>query len=117
MLRRVAVATGFVDSWLHIPRTARGHVFPCWEYASGSLLIEEACGKATDATGKPLDLKIFRKPIENFGLAIAARGNASWTLVDAIAERCGQDSFDSAQSSSDSYRTGFSNFKQCINLE
>lgn len=99
VLRYVAVATGSVDSTFHVPPSLHEH-FNVWDHAAGSLIVEEAGGKVTDAYGDVLDFTISRKLSKNFGLAAAARGNAHWRLLDAIAGRGGKRRSDSSASSS-----------------
>lgn len=56
-----------------------------WDQAAGSIIIEEAGGKITDMTGKPLDFTTGRRLENNRGVA-ATNGLLHNKVIEALAE-------------------------------
>ena len=54
-----------------------------WDHAAGALIVQEAGGKVTDLTGKPLDFFPGRTLVNNNGI-IASNGRFHEQVVEAV---------------------------------
>lgn len=72
------VASGEAEVYLRLP-TKTGYFEKIWDHAGGVLIVEEAGGKVTDLTGKPLDFSRGFELTQNRGV-IATNG----ALHDAV---------------------------------
>ena len=54
-----------------------------WDHAAGALIVQEAGGKVTDLTGRPLDFSPGRTLINNSGI-IASNGKIHEQVVEAV---------------------------------
>lgn len=63
------VARGFADAYLRLP-TKTGYYEKIWDHAGGVILVEEAGGRVTDITGKPLDFSRGRELNQNRGVIV-----------------------------------------------
>jgi 3'(2'), 5'-bisphosphate nucleotidase len=70
--KHVTVAAGSSDLLIRFPPSPDFHD-AVWDQAAGSLLIEEAGGRVTDLTGRPLDFASGRRLSRNAGL-LASNG-------------------------------------------
>ncbi len=66
------LARGDAPIYLRIP-AQKGYLENIWDHAAGSIIVEEAGGKVTDAYGKPLDFSLGRKLKANTGI-VATNG-------------------------------------------
>ncbi len=64
------VARGEADLYLRLP-TRADYVERIWDHAGGVLVVEEAGGKVTDVTGKPLDFTHGRGLERNRGVVVS----------------------------------------------
>ena len=76
------VAGGQAEIYLRLP-TSKGYREKIWDHAAGALILEEAGGKATDITGKPLDFSQGRTLSQNAGV-VATNGVLHAQVVGAI---------------------------------
>jgi 3'(2'), 5'-bisphosphate nucleotidase len=63
------VADGRADIYLRLP-TRKDYVEKIWDHAGGVLVVEEAGGRVTDVTGKPLDFTQGRGLERNRGVIV-----------------------------------------------
>ncbi len=63
------VADGRADMYLRLP-TRKDYVEKIWDHAGGVLVVEEAGGRVTDVTGKPLDFTQGRGLERNRGVIV-----------------------------------------------
>ncbi|MGK7943283.1 MAG: 3'(2'),5'-bisphosphate nucleotidase [Microcystaceae cyanobacterium] len=81
LAKYAAIARGEVDIYLRIPLphfiTWKENI---WDHAAGIILVEEAGGKVTDLTGKPLDFSVGIKMLNNYGIAASNGWNHSEVL-------------------------------------
>ena len=63
------VARGFADVYLRLP-TKTGYYEKIWDHAAGVIVVEEAGGKVTDVTGRPLDFSRGRELNQNRGVIV-----------------------------------------------
>jgi 3'(2'), 5'-bisphosphate nucleotidase len=70
--KHVTVAAGSSDLLVRFPPSPEFHD-AVWDQAAGSLLIEEAGGRVTDLTGRPLDFASGRRLSRNTGM-LASNG-------------------------------------------
>jgi 3'(2'), 5'-bisphosphate nucleotidase len=70
--KHVVLAGGGADAMLRFP-PAVGTYDAIWDQAAGSILIQEAGGRVTDLTGRPLDFSAGRRLSRNLGL-VASNG-------------------------------------------
>jgi len=66
----VLVARGEADLYLRFPRD--GYVENAWDHAAGSIIVEEAGGRVSDAEGHPLDFRTGRTLTANRGLVVSS---------------------------------------------
>ncbi|RPH96840.1 MAG: 3'(2'),5'-bisphosphate nucleotidase [Calditrichaeota bacterium] len=77
-----AVARGDVSIYLRFP-TDSIYREKIWDHAAGHLIVEEAGGKVTDITGKPLDFSQGRQLTANRGVVVS-NGTIHDAIIDAI---------------------------------
>lgn len=77
-----AVARGDVSIYLRFP-TDSVYREKIWDHAAGLLIVEEAGGKVTDITGKPLDFSQGRQLTANRGVVVS-NGAIHDAIIDAI---------------------------------
>jgi 3'(2'), 5'-bisphosphate nucleotidase len=65
--KHVALAAGAADVVMRFPTHHDFHD-AIWDYAAGSLLIEEAGGLVTDLAGRALDFTEGRRLLRNYGI-------------------------------------------------
>lgn len=80
----VVVASGEADIYLRLP-TNRRYVENIWDHAAGMLLVQEAGGRVTDATGADLDFGHGFQLIKNKGVLVTNR-NLHPIMLQAIAD-------------------------------
>lgn len=78
------VARGEAEIYMRLPSQS-GYRQKIWDHAGGVLLVEEAGGTVTDATGKPLEWTHGSELTANRGI-IATNGRLHDPLVDALRE-------------------------------
>ncbi len=78
----VAVAAGLAEIYLRIPRGER-YEEKIWDHAAGTLLVEEAGGRVTDITGRPLEFTHGRTLAANAGI-VASNGRFHDRIVAAL---------------------------------
>ncbi len=78
------LSRGEAEIYLRMP-TKKDYRECIWDQAAGSLVIEEAGGKVTDARGKPLDFTTGRRLQNNLGI-IASHGPFHDQIVAAARE-------------------------------
>ncbi|REJ83298.1 MAG: 3'(2'),5'-bisphosphate nucleotidase [Planctomycetota bacterium] len=66
------VARGEADIYLRLP-TRADYVERIWDHAAGVLVVEEAGGRATDVSGKPLDFSQGQTLKQNRGVVVTNR--------------------------------------------
>jgi 3'(2'), 5'-bisphosphate nucleotidase len=76
------LAQGDAEIYLRMP-TRPGYREWIWDQAAGSLVIEEAGGRVSDAFGEPLDFTTGRRLQRNRGI-VATNGALHPRLIDAI---------------------------------
>lgn len=76
------VARGEADIYLRLP-TKRDYREKIWDHAGGVLVVEEAGGRVTDVTGKPLDFTHGRELTMNSGVVVS-NGRLHDGLIDAL---------------------------------
>jgi 3'(2'), 5'-bisphosphate nucleotidase len=78
------VATGEASIYLRIPSPqAPDYRENIWDHAAGSILVEEAGGKVTDAVGRALDFTCGKRLKNNYGV-LATNGWLHRTVVNAL---------------------------------
>jgi len=78
------VARGEADIYLRLP-TRQDYREKIWDHAGGVLVVEEAGGKVTDVTGKPLDFTHGRELAQNRGVVVT-NGPFHDAILQALAE-------------------------------
>ena len=63
------VARGEADIYLRLP-TRADYQERIWDHAAGVLVVEEAGGRVTDVTGKPLDFSLGQTLQQNRGVVV-----------------------------------------------
>lgn len=76
------VARGFADVYLRLP-TKTGYYEKIWDHAGGVVVAEEAGGRVTDVSGKPLDFSRGRELNQNRGV-IVTNGLLHDTIVATV---------------------------------
>lgn len=76
------VASGKADVYLRLP-TKTGYFEKIWDHAGGVLIVEEAGGKVTDLSGRPLDFSRGRELNQNRGV-VATNGALHETVLKAV---------------------------------
>lgn len=79
-----AVARGDADIYMRLP-TRADYREKIWDHAGGALVVEEAGGRVTDITGKPLDWTHGRELAANRGV-IVSNGRLHDAVIAAITE-------------------------------
>lgn len=77
-----AVARGQASIYLRLPKSA-DYVEKIWDHAAGAMVVEEAGGRVTDATGAPLDFSRGRTLERNRGV-VATNGSLHDEVIAAI---------------------------------
>jgi 3'(2'), 5'-bisphosphate nucleotidase len=80
--KHVVLAAGVADVVMRVPPD-RNFFDAIWDYAAGSLLIEEAGGRVTDLAGRPLDFTAGRRFFHNDGI-LASNGALHEAALAAI---------------------------------
>ena len=75
------LARGDGTVYLRLP-TKKAYVEKIWDHAAGCILVEEAGGKVTDLTGKPLDFSQGKTLVKNKGV-IATNGKLHEVVLSA----------------------------------
>ncbi|MCB9540854.1 MAG: 3'(2'),5'-bisphosphate nucleotidase [bacterium] len=78
-----AVARGDAAIYLRLP-TRAGYVEKIWDHAAGCIVVEEAGGRVSDITGKPLDFSLGRELGANRGV-VATNRRLHDAVISAIA--------------------------------
>ncbi len=76
-----AVARGDADLYLRFP-SAPGKLERVWDHAAGTVILQEAGGEVTDATGAPLDFTAGRMLARNTGV-VASNGRLHPRIISA----------------------------------
>jgi 3'(2'), 5'-bisphosphate nucleotidase len=76
------VARGDAEIYLRLP-TKPGYVERVWDHAAGTLIVTEAGGTVTDATGRPLDFTHGTGLTENRGV-VATNGLVHDRVIAAL---------------------------------
>lgn len=76
------VARGDADIYLRLP-TRKDYQEKIWDHAAGVLVVEEAGGKVTDITGKPLDFTLGHTLANNKGV-VATNGLLHDEVIAAL---------------------------------
>lgn len=76
------VARGEADIYMRLP-TRADYVEKIWDHAAGALVVEEAGGKVTDISGKPLEFTHGAKLAANRGVLVT-NGPLHDRLLDAL---------------------------------
>jgi 3'(2'), 5'-bisphosphate nucleotidase len=80
-----ALARGDAALYLRLPSPdAPGYREKIWDHAAGSLIVEEAGGRVTDAEGRPLDFAGGRAMTGNRGV-VASNGELHERVLAALA--------------------------------
>ncbi|MGE0085288.1 MAG: 3'(2'),5'-bisphosphate nucleotidase [Desulfococcaceae bacterium] len=77
-----AVACGKASVYLRLPRK-KDYREKIWDHAAGALIVEEAGGRVTDFSGRPLDFSLGRTLAGNTGIFVS-NGILHETVLDAI---------------------------------
>jgi len=77
-----AVSRGDASIYLRLPTSAE-YREKIWDHAAGAIVVEEAGGVVTDATGEPLDFSLGRTLANNRGI-IATNGHFHEEVVSAV---------------------------------
>jgi len=77
-----AVARGEASIYLRLP-TDPNRREKIWDHAAGAVVVEEAGGRVSDMTGKPLDFSRGRQLEENMGV-VATNGKLHQDVINAI---------------------------------
>lgn len=80
------VAAGAADVYLRLS-FRQGYTEKIWDHAAGVMILQEAGGRVTDATGQELDFTHGRTLSHNRGV-VATNGWAHQAVVDAVLEEC-----------------------------
>ena len=80
--KHVVLAAGAAELLMRFP-TRRNFHDAIWDYAAGSLLIEEAGGRVSDLGGRPLDFAAGRRLLRNEGI-LASNGRLHVAALLAI---------------------------------
>ena len=80
--KHVTVAAGVNDLLMRFPPDTSFHD-AIWDQAAGVLLIEEAGGRVTDLSGRPLDFTAGLRLLRNEGV-LASNGRLHPAALDAI---------------------------------
>lgn len=83
--KHAVLAAGDADLMLRLP-ARRKYREKIWDQAAGTLIVEEAGGRVTDARGAPLDFSTGRTLTRNVGV-VASNGQLHDVVLEAIA-RC-----------------------------
>jgi 3'(2'), 5'-bisphosphate nucleotidase len=66
------LARGEVTLYLRVPSSAEpGYTENIWDHAAGSIIAEEAGGRVTDISGRPLDFSSGIKMEKNRGVLVS----------------------------------------------
>lgn len=76
------LARGDGNVYLRLP-TKKGYEEKIWDHAAGCILVEEAGGKVTDLSGKPLDFSQGKTLVKNKGV-IATNGKLHEVVMQAV---------------------------------
>jgi 3'(2'), 5'-bisphosphate nucleotidase len=76
------LARGDGSVYLRLP-TKKGYEEKIWDHAAGCIIVEEAGGKVTDLTGKPLDFSQGKTLSKNKGV-IATNGKLHDIVMSAV---------------------------------
>jgi 3'(2'), 5'-bisphosphate nucleotidase len=79
-----SVARGAGDLYLRLP-VRKDYVEKIWDHAAGDLIVREAGGTVTDATGKRLNFSLGRTLVENKGV-VAAPKDVHAEVLKAVQE-------------------------------
>ncbi len=77
-----AVARGDAQIYLRLP-TRKDYVEKIWDHAAGAIVVEEAGGRVTDISGRPLDFSRGRRLEDNRGI-VATNGRLHDAVLAAI---------------------------------
>jgi 3'(2'), 5'-bisphosphate nucleotidase len=78
------LATGEASIYVRIPSPQTpDYREKIWDHAAGSILVEEARGKVTDAVGRRLDFRCGKRLEENYGIVVT-NGLLHITVVNAL---------------------------------
>ena len=80
--KHVTVAAGVNDLLMRFPPDASFHD-AIWDQAAGALLVEEAGGRVTDLSGRPLDFTAGPRLLRNDGVLVS-NGRLHRAALDAI---------------------------------
>lgn len=81
-MRYVALAIGGCDVMIRIPRD-ENYREPVWDHAGGALILEEAGGKVTDISRKPVEFGHGRRLQNSHGI-VAAPKDVHTTVLTAV---------------------------------
>jgi 3'(2'), 5'-bisphosphate nucleotidase len=76
------LARGDGTVYLRLP-TKKAYVEKIWDHAAGCILVEEAGGRVTDLSGKPLDFSQGKTLLKNRGV-IATNGKLHQIVLEAV---------------------------------
>jgi 3'(2'), 5'-bisphosphate nucleotidase len=76
------LARGDGTVYLRLP-TEKSYVEKIWDHAAGCILVEEAGGRVTDLTGKPLDFSQGKTLLKNKGV-VATNGKLHEIVLEAV---------------------------------
>ena len=80
-----AVARGDAALYLRLPsKHSPDYREKIWDHAAGTLIVEEAGGKVTDMTGRPLDFASDRRMWNNRGVVVS-NGTVHAAVLEALA--------------------------------
>jgi 3'(2'), 5'-bisphosphate nucleotidase len=82
------VAGGVADLYLRLP-SRPGYVEKIWDHAAGTLIVEEAGGRVTDASGRPLEYYHGAELRNNKGVVVT-NARLHDTVMDAVRKSSGQ---------------------------
>lgn len=82
-----SIARGDGDIYLRLPISAT-YQEKIWDHAAGNIIVEEAGGIVTDASGKKLDFSVGRTLRENKGVVAAAKGVHA-EVIEAVKKELG----------------------------
>ena len=77
-----AVARGDAQIYLRLP-TRADYQEKIWDHAAGAIIVEEAGGRVTDITGRPLDFSLGATLSANKGI-VATSGSIHDAVISAI---------------------------------
>jgi 3'(2'), 5'-bisphosphate nucleotidase len=78
------VAQGEASIYLRLP-TRRDYREKIWDHAAGSIMVEEAGGRVSDVTGRPLDFSRGRRLEDNRGV-VATNGPIHDAVIRVVGE-------------------------------